>query len=62
MYQREDCLIHASICREKAQADPARSNYWIDRAIGWHRRAQASSGKAVTYEVHDGRMISKPTY
>jgi hypothetical protein len=30
MYQREDCLIHASLCREKAQAHPERSDYWID--------------------------------
>ena len=36
MYRREKCLVHASICREKAQADPARSDHWIDRAIVWH--------------------------
>jgi hypothetical protein len=60
MYQRQDCLIHASACREKAQAHPERSEYWIDRAIVWHRRAVQASGKAVTYEIHDGRMISKP--
>jgi hypothetical protein len=63
MYQREQCLAQASICREKAQADPARSDYWIDRAIVWHRRAvQTSLRKAVTYEIHDGRMIPKPTH
>jgi hypothetical protein len=61
MYQWEDCLIHASLCREKAQAHPERSDYWIDRSVVWHRRAvQASDGKAVTYEIHDGRMIAKP--
>jgi hypothetical protein len=63
MYQREQCLAQASICREKAQADPARSDYWIDRAIVWHRRAvQTSHGKAVTYEIHDGHMIPKPAH
>jgi hypothetical protein len=62
MHQREECLIQASACRDKAQADPASAKYWIDRAIVWHRRAvQASGGKAVTYEVHNGRMISKTT-
>jgi hypothetical protein len=61
MYQREECLIHASICREKAQADPARSDHWIDRAITWHQRAaQSRHGNAITHEVHDGRLISKP--
>jgi hypothetical protein len=61
MYPREKCLIQASICREKSRADPARANYWIDRAIVWHRRAiQAGRGQAVTYVIHDGRMIPKP--
>jgi hypothetical protein len=60
MYQREECLVHASICREKAQTDPARSDHWIDRAIVWHQRAaQARHENAVTHEIHDGRMISK---
>jgi hypothetical protein len=27
MYQREECLLQASMCREKAQADPARYDY-----------------------------------
>jgi hypothetical protein len=63
MYHREDCLIHASLCREKAQAHPERSDYWIDRAIVWHRRTvQASCGKSVTYEIRDGRMIVKPAH
>jgi hypothetical protein len=61
MYPREECLVHASACREKAQADPARSDYWIDRAIVWHQRAvQVSRGKAVTYAIHGGRLVSKP--
>lgn len=59
-YQREKCLVHGSICREKAQADPARSDYWIDRAIVWHQRAaQARHGNAATHEIHDGHMIPK---
>ncbi len=58
MYQLEDCLIHASLCREKARAYPERSDFWTDRAIVWHRRAIQARRKAVTYEVHDGRMIA----
>jgi hypothetical protein len=60
MYQREECLVHASICREKAQADPARLDHWIDRAITWHQRAaQARLGKAASHKIHDGRLISR---
>jgi hypothetical protein len=61
MYHREKCLAEASICREKSRADPARSDYWIDRAVIWHQRAAlASHVNAVTHEIHDGRLISKP--
>lgn len=42
MYQRDQCLFQASICREKAQADPARYDYWIDEAIVWLQRAIAA--------------------
>jgi hypothetical protein len=55
MYQRDECLAQASICREKAQADPARYDYWIDQAVVWLQRAiQARRGKAVTYDIRDG--------
>jgi hypothetical protein len=37
-----------------------RNDYWIDRAIVWHQRAmQSSRANAVTYELHDGRMIPR---
>jgi hypothetical protein len=62
MYQREDCLIRASLCREKAQAHPERSDYWTERAVVWHQRAvHANDGKAITYQIHNGRMIAKST-
>ena len=58
MYQREECIAQAAACREKAQADPDRYDYWIDQAIVWLQRGvQAES--AVTHEIHDGRMVSK---
>jgi hypothetical protein len=55
MYQRQACIAQASICRERAQADPARHDYWIDEAIVWLQRAiEARRGIAVSCEIHDG--------
>ena len=55
MYRRDECIAQASTCREKAQADPARYDYWIDQAVVWLQRAiQARHGKAVTADVRDG--------
>jgi hypothetical protein len=63
MYQRDQCLTQASTCREKAQADPALYDYWIDQAVVWLQRAiQARRGKAVTYDIRDGRMIPKSVH
>jgi len=63
MYRREECLAQAAICREQAQADPARYDYWIDQAVVWLQCAiQADCGKAVAYEIQDGRMIPKPAH
>jgi hypothetical protein len=63
MYQREECLAQASICRQKAQADPVHYDYWIDEAIVWLQRAIGTSHKkAVTHEVRDGRMIAKQVH
>jgi hypothetical protein len=61
MYQRDECIAQASICRQKAKADPTRYDYWIDQAVLWLQRAiQARRGKAVTYDIRDGRMIPTP--
>lgn len=61
MYRREECLVHASICREKSRAYPARSEHWIDRAIIWHQRAvQADRRHTVSHEIKNGRLIPKP--
>jgi hypothetical protein len=63
MYQRDECLVQASMCREKAQADPARYDYWIDQAIVWLQRAiQNNHRNAVTHENHDEHMIPKTTH
>ena len=39
MVQRQECIAQASLCRAKAQADPARYDFWIDEAVAWHQRA-----------------------
>jgi hypothetical protein len=53
--QRDECIAQASICREKAQGDPARYDYWIDQAVVLLQHAiQARRGKAVSYDVRDG--------
>jgi hypothetical protein len=58
MYQRDECIAQASVCREQAKADPARYDHWIDQATVWHQRAiQARHGKAVAYDIREGRMI-----
>jgi hypothetical protein len=60
-YQREHCIAEAAICREKAQSDPARYDYWIDEAVVWLQRAMQTR-TAVTHEIHDGRMVPKRAY
>jgi hypothetical protein len=64
MYQRQECITQASICREKAEGDPARHDYWIDEAIIWLQRAIDARRESVvvTHEVHDGRMIPKQAH
>ena len=63
MYERRECIAQADACREKAQSDPARYNYWIDEAAIWLQRAiEARQQGTVTHEIHDGRMIPKRTH
>ena len=60
MYQRDEYIAQASICRKKALADPAHYDHWIDQAVVWLQRAlQARRGKAVTYDIREGRMIPR---
>jgi len=56
-------LVQAAICREKAQADPAHYDRWIDEAIVWLQRAIGTGQRsAVTHLVQDGRMIPKQVH
>jgi hypothetical protein len=46
MYQRDECIAQASICRKKAQTDPARSVYWIDeRSYGIEEPSKPTTEK-----------------
>jgi len=57
---RQACAAQASVCREKAQTEPERQEYWIDESIRWLERAIEQSGDAaVSYEVIDGRLVPK---
>lgn len=63
MYQRKECLVQAAVCRERAQADPAHYDRWIDEAIVWLQRAIGTDQEgAVTHEVQDGRMIPRQVH
>ena len=63
MYQRQECIAQASICRERAQGDPARHDYWIDEAIVWLQRAIAAHREnVVSPEVCDGPVIPKQAH
>jgi hypothetical protein len=54
------CVAQASVCREKAQTEPQRQEYWIDESISWLERAIEQSGDvSVSYEVIDGRLVPK---
>ena len=54
------CVKQASICLEKAQADPELYDHWIDESVIWLQRAiEAGGGVAITFEERDGRMVPK---
>jgi hypothetical protein len=58
MYQRRECIDQASVCRDKAQADPERHDYWIDEAIVWLQRAmqtplRVTADERIPDESHD---------
>jgi hypothetical protein len=60
MYQRQECLVQAAICREKAQADQARYDHWIDEAIVWLQRAICTDKEcAASEEDQGGRVYQK---
>jgi hypothetical protein len=60
MDRKTACIAQASICREMAQTEPERQEYWVDESIRWLERAiERSDDVAVSYEVIDGRLIAK---
>jgi hypothetical protein len=60
MDRKTACLVQASACREKAEADPANRDYWIDQSIKWLERAiSPADGVAISYETKDGNALRK---
>ena len=58
MYLREECLVQAAICREKAQADPAHYDHCTDEAIVWLQRAIGTGQNGtVTHEVQEPFLV-----
>ncbi len=59
MDRKAACIAQASVCREKARAEPERQEYWIDESIRWlERTIERSCDIAMSYEVKDGRLIA----
>jgi hypothetical protein len=60
MDRKTACLAQASVCREKAQTEPQRQEYWTDESIKWLERAIEQSGDvAISYEVIDGHLVPR---
>ena len=52
MDRKGACLTQVSLCRERAEADPANRNRWIEQATRWLQIATSSTGAVVmTYEI-----------
>jgi hypothetical protein len=67
MYQRDECVAQASFCREKAQADPAHYDYWIDQAVVWLQRALQAGDLRHSRRAHDSevrrvRRLNRPLF
>jgi hypothetical protein len=59
--RRTACLKQADAFREKAIADPAHHDQWIDEAIKWLEKAmEASCHVAVTVEARDEWPVRDP--
>lgn len=60
MDRKATCLAQADACREKAQADPANSDHWIEEAIKWLERAIAPAG-ALAMTIEPQEKAAPPT-
>jgi hypothetical protein len=60
MDRRSACIAKASACREKAQSEPDRRDYWIDESIKWLELAMQPTGRvSMSYEATDGSLVPK---
>jgi hypothetical protein len=59
MGDRDIFLEKAADCRKRAMNDTAHADHWTDQSINWLQRAAQTNREAVTYEIHNGRMVPK---
>lgn len=61
MDYQEACSAIASTCREQANTDPVHREFWLREAEEWLARSREDKADtAVTHEIHQGRLVSKP--
>ena len=63
MDRKGACLVQAAACREKAEADTANRDYWINQAVKWLELAVNPTGHvAISFEsVMPAKMPSDGT-
>jgi hypothetical protein len=48
------------VCREKAETDIKRRDYWLAEAQKWEKCAEDSDDISVSYQIKDGRLVPRP--
>jgi hypothetical protein len=61
MDYKQACSAIVSICREQSNSDAGHREFWLREMERWLVRSGEKSDVAVTHEVHDGRMVPKPS-
>jgi hypothetical protein len=59
MDRKNACLAQAAVCRQKAEADPANGDFWINEAIRWLELAINPIGR-VAISVEPGVPSKTP--
>jgi hypothetical protein len=54
------CRAEAAVCREKAEANMKRCDYWLAEAQKWEKRAEDSDDISVSYQIKDFRLVPRP--
>ena len=54
------CRAEAAVCREKAETNINRRDYWLVEAQKWEKRAEDSDDISVSYQIKDVRLGPRP--